>query len=142
MPFYYIKKALAILNRTALYVQKPLKSCQNLIKKQTFTVLLKPNVIWYLCKESINKEIPWKIIRNLCEQNIQKEIFVQAKTFKKTFETCASKKNPLKLMQGRNFKKKSFETCARKNFWDFKKNVMQIFESYFLILCRSCQNFL
>ena len=52
-----------------------------LIKKQTFTVLLKPNVIWYLCKESINKEISWKIMRNLCEQNIQKEIFVQAKTF-------------------------------------------------------------
>ena len=50
-----------------------------------------------------SKRFKKEILRNLCEQNIQKEIFVQAKTLKKTFETCASKKNPLKLMQGRNF---------------------------------------
>ena len=52
-------------------------------------------------------------MRNLCEQNIQKEIFVQAKTFKKTLKLVRAKKfwnlckeeiqekNPLKLVQGK-----------------------------------------
>ena len=34
VPFYYIGKAFVILNRTALYVQKPLKSCQNWSKSK------------------------------------------------------------------------------------------------------------
>ena len=38
------------------------------------------------------QKIQKEILRNLCEQIIQKEFFVQSKTFKKTFETFASKK--------------------------------------------------
>ena len=95
----------------------------------------------YARKVSIKKFLE-KLLETYVSKTSRKKSLCKQKLFKKTFETCASKKNPLKLMQGRNLKKKSFETCARKNFWDFKKNVMQIFESYFLILCRSCQKFL
>ena len=68
-------------------------------KKKSFNICAR--------KVSIKKLLD-TILRNLCEQNIQKEIFVQAKTFKKNFETCASKK-------------KSFETYARKKF---KKKIL------------------
>ena len=41
-------------------------------------------------------------MRNLCEQNIQKEIFVQAKTLKKKpLKLVRAKKNPFKLVQGK-----------------------------------------
>ena len=142
MPFYYINKALVILNRTALYVQKPLKSCQNWSKSkplQCFWSQMSSDI--YARKVSIKKFLE-KLLETYVSKTSRKKSLCMQKLLKKTFETCASKKNPLKLVHRRNSKKKSFETCARKNFWDFKKNVMQIFESYFLILCRSCQKFL
>ena len=95
----------------------------------------------YARKVSIKKFLE-KLLETYVSKTSRKKSLCKQKLLKKTFETCASKKKSLETYARKKLKKKSFETCARKNFWDFKKNVMQIFKSYFLILCRSCQKFL
>ena len=141
MPFYYINKALVILNRTALYVQKPLKSCQNWSKSkplQCFWNQMSSDI--YARKVSIKKFLE-KSLETYVSKTSRKKSLCKQKLLKKLWNLCEQKKS-FETYARKKFKKKSFETRARKNFWDFKKNVMQIFESYFLILCRSCQKFL
>ena len=142
MPFYYINKALVILNRTALYVQKPLKSCQNWSKSkplQCFWSQMSSDI--YARKVSIKKFLE-KSLETYVSKTSRKKSLCKQKLLKKPLKLVRAKKILWNLCKEEIQKKKSFETCARKNFWDFKKNVMQIFESYFLILCRSCQKFL
>ena len=60
----------------------------------------------YARKVSIKKFLE-KLLETYVSKTSRKKSLCKQKLFKKTFETCASKKNPLKLMQGRNLKKKN-----------------------------------
>ena len=58
----------------------------------------------YASKVSIKKFLE-KLLETYVSKTSRKKSLCKQKIKKKTFETCASKKNPLKLMQGRNLKK-------------------------------------
>jgi hypothetical protein len=60
----------------------------------------------YASKVSIKKFLE-KLLETYVSKTSRKKSLCKQKLLKKTFETCASKKNPLKLMQGRNSKKKN-----------------------------------
>ena len=58
----------------------------------------------YARKVSIKKFLE-KLLETYVSKTSRKKSLCKQKLLKKNFETCASKKNPLKLMQGRNSKK-------------------------------------
>ena len=58
----------------------------------------------YARKVSIKKFLE-KLLETYVSKTSRKKSLCKQKLFKKTFETSASKRNPLKLMKGRNSKK-------------------------------------
>ena len=69
----------------------------------------------YARKVSIKKFLE-KLLETYVSKTSRKKSLCKQKLLKKPLKLVRAKKNPLKLMQGRNSKKRSFETCARKNF--------------------------
>ena len=93
-----------ILNRTALYVQKPLKSCQNWSKSkplQCFWSQMSSDI--YARKVSIKKFLE-KLWETYVSKTSRKKSLCNQKLLKKPLKLVQANKHSLKLVQG-NFKK-------------------------------------